>query len=126
MEFSEVNINELLGKDAFTLSQHKLTLQNIQIETHLDPEIPMVWGDFNQIQQCIVNLIFNSVDAMPEGGTLTLRSYLNQHNDIVEISVEDTGHGIAGEDLPYIFDPFYSTKTEGKGLGSAFRRFTAS
>jgi PAS domain S-box-containing protein len=116
LEFGEVNINELLQR-CIMLSQHKLTLQNIQIETNLDEGIPLVWGDSNQIQQCIVNLIFNAIDAMPDGGTLTLRSILNRHNGIVEIIVEDTGHGIASGDLPYVFDPFFSTKTEGKGLG---------
>jgi two-component system NtrC family sensor kinase len=116
LEFGEVNINELLQR-CIMLSQHKLALQNIHIETNLDPGVPRVWGDFNQIQQCVINLIFNAIDAMPEGGTLILGSSLDRNKGVVEIRVKDTGYGIASEDLPYIFDPFYSTKTEGKGLG---------
>lgn len=116
LKFSEVNINELLEK-CIMLSKHKLTLQNIEIRTDLNPGIPNVSGDFNQIQQCVVNLIFNGVDAMPDGGTLTIRSSLNANKGVVEVKVADTGFGIASEDLPHIFDPFYSTKTEGSGLG---------
>lgn len=116
LEFSEVHINEILQK-CIMLSRHRLELQNIQIEAKLDSDIPTVRGDFNQIQQCVINLIFNAIDAMPEGGTLTLSSSLNRNQGLVELKVEDTGYGIASEDLPYIFDPFYSTKTEGKGLG---------
>lgn len=116
MEFSEVDINALLER-SIMLSRHKLTLQNIRIETKLDAGFPRIWGDTNQIQQCIVNLIFNAIDAMPDGGTLTLSSRINPKNGMVEIRVGDTGHGIHSEDLPYVFDPFFSTKTEGKGLG---------
>jgi signal transduction histidine kinase len=109
-------MNELLQK-CIMLSQHRLTLQNIQIETNLGPENPKVWGDFNQIQQCIINLVFNAIDAMPEGGTLTIGSSLKPKDGTVEIRLKDTGSGIASEDLPRIFDPFFTTKQEGNGLG---------
>jgi PAS domain S-box-containing protein len=115
-EFSIMNVNELLQK-CIMLSQHKLSLQNIQIQTELDLEIPQIWGDFNQMQQCIINLILNAIDAMPEGGALTMKSRLNSQKDLVEISVEDTGYGIEDQDLPHIFEPFYTTKTGGIGLG---------
>jgi len=116
LEFKEININELLEK-CVMLSQHKLDLQNIHIETNLDKQIPEVWGDFNQMQQCIINLVFNAVDSMPDGGTLFMESLLNRDRGVIEIDIGDTGHGIAEEDLPHIFDPFYTTKMEGEGLG---------
>jgi two-component system NtrC family sensor kinase len=116
LELKAMSINDLLEK-CILLSQHKLMLQNIQIKTDLDPGIPEVLGDFNQTQQCVINLIFNAIDAMPDGGTLTLASSFDPETQMVEIKIEDTGCGIAGEDLHQIFDPFYSTKTEGKGLG---------
>jgi PAS domain S-box-containing protein len=116
LELSEMNISELLKK-CILLSQHKLMLQNVEIEVDLNPEIPMVMGDFNQTQQCVINLIFNAIDAMLDGGTLTIISSFDPNRGMVEIRIEDTGCGIADEDLPHIFDPFYSTKTEGKGLG---------
>jgi len=116
LQLNDMNINELLDK-SILLSQHKLMLQNIQIKTDLDPGIPKVLGDFNQIQQCVINLIFNAIDAMSDGGTLTIISSFDPNKEMVEIKVADTGYGIADEDLHQIFDPFYSTKTEGQGLG---------
>jgi PAS domain S-box-containing protein len=116
LEFSEVNINDLLEK-SILLSKYKLTLQNIRIKMDLPPKIPEVLGDFNQLQQCLLNLIFNAADAMPDGGSLTVESAFSPHKGLVEIRVTDTGRGIAREDLSKIFDPFFSTKPEGKGLG---------
>jgi PAS domain S-box-containing protein len=116
LEFTEVNINELLEK-SIMLSQHKMDLQNIQVKAELNERVPLVWGDFNQIQQCVINLIFNAIDAMSDGGKLSMKSALNTRKGVVEIEIGDTGSGITKEDLPHIFDPFYSTKTEGSGLG---------
>ena len=99
------------------LSDHKLSLQNIQIKTALNPEMPQITGDFNQLQQCILNLIFNAADAMPDGGLLTIESAFNPEKELVQIMVADTGSGITKNDLPKIFDPFFSTKEEGQGLG---------
>ncbi|MFZ2448565.1 MAG: response regulator [Syntrophobacteraceae bacterium] len=116
LEFSAVDINELLGK-CINLSGHKMALQNIRIETMLAPDIPTIRGDFNQLQQCVINLIFNAMDAMPEGGVLSLGSCFDPAKNLVRIQVQDTGCGISAEDRLYIFDPFFSTKREGKGLG---------
>jgi signal transduction histidine kinase len=116
LEFSEVNIHELIEK-SIMLSQHKLDLQNISIRCELQKNVPKVWGDFNQIQQCVINLIFNAIDAMPDGGVLTVGCAFEQNKGIVEIRVGDTGCGISKEDLPHIFESFYTTKSEGGGLG---------
>jgi signal transduction histidine kinase len=116
LEFGQVNINDLLQK-CLILSDHKLTLQNIQIKTVLSSEIPKITGDFNQLQQCILNLVFNAADAMPDGGQLTIESSFNSEKGLAKIMVADTGCGIASKDLPKIFDPFFSTKEESKGLG---------
>jgi len=116
MEFSEVNVNEVLER-SLMLSQHKMTLQNIQTNTDLDFKIPLIQGDFNQLQQAVINLLFNAIDAMPDGGTLVLASAFDPKTNTVEIRVADTGCGIPRENLPHIFEPFFTTKTEGKGLG---------
>jgi PAS domain S-box-containing protein len=116
LEFGELNICEILKK-CIMLSRHKLELQNIRIQTHLDPTLPYIFGDFNQIQQCIINLIFNAVDAMPEGGVLTVCSSSASSPEGVEITIQDTGCGISEENLSSIFEPFFSTKKEGEGLG---------
>jgi len=116
LEFSEVDITELLKK-CILLSEHKLTLQNIHIETRLQLDMPAVLGDFNQLQQCVINLIFNAIDAMPNGGILSIESCFNPEKRVIQITIGDSGSGIPKEDLNYIFDPFFTTKIEGKGLG---------
>ena len=116
LEISAVNVIELLEK-CVLLSQHKLMLSNIEMRTNYGPDTPTIWGDTNQIQQALINLIFNAIDAMPDGGEIALGCRPLTDKGLVEITVADTGRGIADKDLQQIFDPFYSTKTEGKGLG---------
>jgi two-component system NtrC family sensor kinase len=99
------------------LSQHKLELSNIRLESNIQSNIPAAKGDFNQLQQCIINLIFNAVDAMPNGGTLALEGHYDSETKMVEISVMDSGQGIAPDDLPYIFEPFFTTKNQAYGVG---------
>jgi two-component system NtrC family sensor kinase len=114
--FGQVKIDELL-KRCMLLSQHKIELSNIRLEYDIQPNLPPVEGDFNQLQQCVINLIFNAIDAMPQGGDLALTSRLDGDSDKVIITVRDSGRGIPPEILPNIFEPFYTTKNEGHGVG---------
>ncbi len=116
LDFTEVSINELVEK-CLMLSGHKLKLSNIALERQLYDGLPMVRGDYNQLQQSIINLIFNSIDAMPQGGKLLVTTAHNPKDRVVSIQVKDTGCGIGREDLPHIFEPFFTTKSEGQGLG---------
>ncbi len=116
MQYSGVNISELLEK-CIMLSAHKLELEHITRNTRVDKDIPMAWGDFNQIQQCVINLIFNAIDAMDKGGTLTLAARYDNGADMVEIAIGDDGRGIPEEERRNIFEPFFTTKTDGRGLG---------
>jgi signal transduction histidine kinase len=99
------------------LSQHKFELSQIRLESHIQAHIPPVKGDFNQLQQCVINLIFNAIDAMPEGGTLTLEGHYDSETRRAVITVKDTGQGIAPDDLPNIFEPFFTTKSQAFGVG---------
>jgi PAS domain S-box-containing protein len=114
--FAPVEIAELLQR-CILLSQHKLELSHIRLESHVPPGLPAVEGDFNQLQQCVINLIFNAIDAMPHGGTLALDARSGDPAQTVSIRVQDTGPGIPGEHLSSIFEPFFTTKSEGHGLG---------
>jgi signal transduction histidine kinase len=116
LTFETVAIADLIERCAI-LSQHKLQLQHIGLESRIEPDIPPVKGDFNQLQQCVINLIFNAIDAMPTGGTLTLAGGHEHAPARVIISVKDTGSGISEADLPHIFEPFFTTKKEGYGVG---------
>lgn len=114
--FGQVKIGELLQR-SILLSRHKLELGNIRLETSVPPNIPPVVGDFNQLQQCVINLIFNAIDAMPDGGTLNLDGRYDADKDQVIVTVKDSGRGISPENLPHIFEPFFTTKNEGYGVG---------
>jgi len=114
--FDQVQIDELLNRCKI-LSQHRLELSNISLVHSVDPGTPPVYGDFNQIQQCIFNLVFNAIDAMPDGGTINLKGHYDPAGKKVLITVKDSGQGISHEDLPHIFEPFFTTKDEGYGVG---------
>lgn len=114
--FGQVRIDELFRR-CILLSQHKLELSNIHLASDIQHDLPPVEGDFNQLQQCMINLIFNAIDAMPDGGNLTLNSHWDRTNGKVIITVQDTGRGIPSENIPHIFEPFFTTKSEGYGVG---------
>ena len=114
--FTEVRIDDLLERCAI-LSRHKLEMQNIRFSLVCPADMPVVQGDVNQLQQCVMNLIFNAIDAMPGGGELSVTGRYDSAGKEVTVSVEDTGHGIPDADLPHIFEPFFTTKDEGYGVG---------
>jgi signal transduction histidine kinase/CheY-like chemotaxis protein len=115
-KFAPVDTAELLER-SILLSRHKLELGKIRLEARIAPGLPAVEGDFNQLQQVLINLIFNAADAMPQGGTLTLAAAPGEAPETVVLSVRDTGPGIPPEHLEAIFEPFFTTKGEGRGLG---------
>jgi len=112
----ECNINEII-ETSVNLIQYDKKAKSITMTKHLDPNLPTVMADGNQLSQVFVNLILNAVDAMPEGGELTISTETRDHK--VVISFRDTGVGIKNEDKAKIFDPFYTTKEKGTGLGLA-------
>jgi two-component system NtrC family sensor kinase len=116
LERRRVDINDVI-RSVILLCQHRMDLQNIALDQQLDPHLPEITGDYNQIQQCIMNVIFNAMEAMPDGGKLTLRTSPDRKKRMVHIEISDTGCGIPEENLSIIFEPFFSTKEEGKGVG---------
>ena len=102
-------------KSSARLVSHQKRGDNIEIKFEIAGELPPVNADEGQIQQAIIALATNAIDAMDRGGTLTFRAFAEPNRVVVEI--QDTGHGIAPEDLPKIFEPFFTTKEVGKGTG---------
>jgi len=94
-----------------------MSFQNVQIVKELDDSIPVMELDINQFQSVISNLAVNAADAMPHGGTLTVRTRCDRAAGRAIIEVEDTGAGISEENITKIFDPFFTTKETGKGTG---------
>lgn len=117
VNLTESDINRPVKK-ALRLMQNTLDLSNVELTVHLVKDVPHVFIDDNQIQQVLVNLLTNAVQAMPGGGRLHVATKADMTRGAVEIAVVDTGNGIPREYLPHIFDPFFSTKgAEGTGLG---------
>jgi PAS domain S-box-containing protein len=109
-------VNDIIDT-SLNLIQYDKKAREISVVRELSPEMPAVSCDSNQLSQVFVNLILNAVDAMPQGGTLTVRSAVKEAAVVIEF--EDTGSGISKENLTKIFDPFYTTKEKGTGLGLA-------
>jgi len=114
--FMQVQVDDLINR-CILLSQHKIQLSHISKTVYIPPSLPPVIGDFNQLQQCLINLLFNAIDAMPGGGTLEISADADLPKNEVFIRVKDSGPGIAPSDIPHIFEPFYTTKNEGYGVG---------
>ena len=105
-------------KDLGILHESDARVRNIQIQFQLG-EIPQVKLDLNMFKQVLVNLIRNAIDAMENGGTLTLSTSYDKFENVVKIDVSDTGPGIPSYLLDRIFDAFFTTKEQGTGLGLA-------
>jgi two-component system NtrC family sensor kinase len=110
------DVNDVI-RSVLLLVRHKMELQKIVIEENLAEDLPEIEGDQNQIQQCLMNLVFNAMEAMPEGGRLTLNTSFDRKGKKVRVVVRDTGCGIPPENISSIFEPFFSTKTADKGVG---------
>jgi two-component system NtrC family sensor kinase len=118
--FQKISINELV-KDALDLLTAKLKNSGILQDVSLSGKQELIKGDPKQLSQVFLNLLLNAAEAMPQGGTLTIRSAIKSDADnaqeYLQLIVKDSGTGICEKDRPYLFDPFFTTKTEGTGLG---------
>jgi signal transduction histidine kinase len=117
-----LEINEVVKKTLQLLQQENRT-GNVEIICRMDEKLPQVRADAEQLRQVFLNLGLNALQAMPNGGTLTISSALRRsyrRNDpvaFVEVRFSDTGLGIGSTDLRNLFIPFYTTKEKGTGLG---------
>jgi signal transduction histidine kinase len=116
LEFKNIDLNETLSA-VINLTRHTMALRNIDLEARLSPASLMIHGNESRLHQCFFNLVFNAIEAMPDGGQLRIVSELDKTNNKATVHIKDTGCGIHKENLPHIFDPFFTTKGEGKGTG---------
>ncbi|MEG6504149.1 two-component system sensor histidine kinase NtrB [Nitratidesulfovibrio sp. 1201_IL3209] len=115
----EVDLN-LLARQTMELMSIGFDQRRIEVDMQLAPAIPKAHGDGEMLKQCLINLVKNAQEAMPEGGRLTVRTGMSQQH--VHIAVADTGVGIPAELHDKIFSPFFSTKEKGAGIGLAMSR----
>ena len=111
---SVMNWNDVIG-DVVEWLPYRKDMPSITVRTVLDPDLPPVLGDAQQMGQVLINLINNAYDVMSDGGTLEIAS--RSRGARVEVDVSDTGPGIPPELLSKIFDPFFTTKEVGRGTG---------
>ncbi|MFO7838186.1 MAG: ATP-binding protein [Desulfosalsimonadaceae bacterium] len=116
MHYTTTNLNEVL-EAVIRLTHHKMELQNISLKSDLTEKLLVINGDPNRLQQCFLNLVFNSIEALTEGGYISIASWLNQQDQTAVVEIRDNGGGIPKENLEHIFDPFFTTKQHGEGTG---------
>jgi two-component system, NtrC family, sensor kinase len=112
--FEDVAMNEQVGR-VLDLLSFQAREKGIAVELALDARLPAVRGDANEVQELIMNLLLNSIDAAPHGGSILVRTGCVP--DGVFLSITDNGTGIAPEYMDRIFEPFFSTKEPGSGTG---------
>ena len=114
---SPTDIQKIVADIADLLTSNLLT-HHIAFKQGFDVALPKVFVDPGQIKQALLNLVMNAVDAMKgRGGELAISAKVSEGQ--VEIVIRDTGCGIPADKLPYVFDPFYTSKDHGTGLGLA-------
>lgn len=115
--FEPCDLPKLL-RHVLALVEGDLHAKQIHTSVNIQAEMPMIQVDRDQITQVVLNILLNAIHATESGGTITLRAEANDDKQ-VDVAIKDTGNGIDSEDLPKIFDPFFSTKKQGTGLGLA-------
>ena len=113
-ERHRLDVGEILHSSS-NLVSHQKRGADVNFVVEIADDLPVINADGGQLQQAVIALATNAIDAMPDGGTLTFRAF-GAHRRI-SIEVEDTGVGIPTEDLPKVFEPFFTTKEVGKGTG---------
>ena len=110
-----VDISQLV-KETIQIAENQISLNRINLHQDIARDLPTVRGSRQGLQQVVLNLITNAVQAMPGGGDLTVLAGQDKERRII-ITVQDTGEGISDAHLPHIFDPFFTTKEVGRGTG---------
>lgn len=116
INLQSTNLNGVI-QQALRLIQHQLDLTNVQVQLQLEPDLANVICDGAQIEQVLLALMMNALDAMPQGGNLWVSTAQDAEANLVRIVVRDDGTGISPEILPRLFEPFLTTKETGKGVG---------
>jgi PAS domain S-box-containing protein len=126
LQLIPTELNDLLDKTiAFSLKHPSLSANSpkqIKVFKDFDSHLPETMADPMQLQQVFLNLMFNAIEAMPDGGSLAIKTSYDNTQDSVQIAIADTGKGIEQTLLDEIFQPFFTTKRKGSGLGLAITR----
>jgi signal transduction histidine kinase len=118
---SEIETGRLQTKDLIEeilrLTSNEIKLSKVKVDRRFATNLPAFYGDRQQINQVFLNLVLNAIDAMPDGGVLTVTTGMADERDYIKVEITDTGAGIPDHMLSNVFDPFFTTKPTGKGTG---------
>ena len=122
-QLASVSPNEIVG-DVVTLLRERIARSGVELNLALAPALPVLEADEVQLQQALLGVVENALDAMPEGGTLTVRTERSETaaGPGVRVTIQDTGEGMPPDRLARVFDAFFTTKARGTGLGLAITR----
>ncbi len=123
-KYHSCDVNRIVKASLALVRQRHSENNKVKIVEEFGSDLPITWVDLHQMQQVLLNIYLNAIQAMPDGGTMTVRTSYDEHRDhrYVRISVSDTGQGISEDNLGNIFKPFFTTKNRGTGLGLAISR----
>jgi signal transduction histidine kinase len=116
---NDVDLNQIVT-DVLELLRPQLTANKVEVRLSLAPQGTHAMIDEASLRGALMNLMLNAVEAMPEGGTLTIN--VEQTDETLQLEIADTGHGIDEEQAKKIFEPFYTTKEQGLGLGMPYAK----
>ncbi len=105
-----------LLEETTKLAFNQARVRGVPIELHIEPQLPRIVGDRQQLKQVFLNLVLNALDAVEKGGRIAVKARSADHG-WVSVHIEDNGCGIPPDVMPHIFDPFFTTKSVGKGTG---------
>jgi len=110
----DVDVNRTV-EQTISLLENYAKINNIEIKTELQPDLPIIAGDQSQLQQVFLNIISNAVDAIGKNGLVEIESSYTDAN--IKVCIADDGPGIRADQQKRVFDPFFTTKQTGKGTG---------
>ena len=116
IDIQENDLRDIINK-TLNIIRHRSEMTEIRIVDPHGSSLPPLICDFKRLQQSFINIFWNAIQAMPEGGVLSVATSFDEEQQFITIDISDTGTGIAEEDLDRIFEPFFTTKPEGKGVG---------
>jgi signal transduction histidine kinase len=123
-ELAPLDLNAVI-EDVLGFLEDECRSRDVTVQTDLEPGLPPVMGDLIQLQQVVLNLVMNAIEAMrdvaPRSRTISIRTWSTTDGD-VGVAVGDHGSGIAADAIARVFDPFFTTKPSGVGLGLAITR----
>lgn len=108
---------DTLVEETVQLAKNQIKLSKINLEVQIDKNLPPIFGDKELLNQVLLNLMLNAIDAMPGGGKLAIKATEEKEIGFIALSISDTGTGIPAHILSSIFNPFFTTKPTGKGTG---------